>query len=288
MKKLQLRDEFTDRRFVEVGDARVCYRTTGQGPAVVLFHGYPLSGRTWRKIIPELSKQFTCYAFDMVGLGDSTSRHAVDHSSQGQAKVFQQALSTLEVSSYSLIGNDSGGWIARELALLDPERVTHLVLTNTEIPGHRPPWVRVYQLLARAPASGLLFRLMILSQRWRHSGRGFGGCFDDLDLIEAEFAKEFLLPLLLHHRSMCRALRFLINMNFRRVDQFRALHGKLNMPVAFIWGAADPTFPEVLAREMASQFPNVMGFRSIEKGKLFMHEEFPEKVVEAVIEFLTR
>ncbi|HYR90093.1 MAG TPA: alpha/beta hydrolase [Terriglobia bacterium] len=58
----------------------------------------------------------------------------------------QGALSALGVSS-SLIGNDSGGWIARELALLEPGQVTRLVLTNTEIPGHRPPWIWLYRWL---------------------------------------------------------------------------------------------------------------------------------------------
>jgi pimeloyl-ACP methyl ester carboxylesterase len=287
MGTLQPPDKFTKRHFVEVGDVKVCYRTVGVGPAVALFHGYPLSGRTWRKVVPELSQHFTCYAFDAVGLGHSTSRHASDHSSQGQARVFRGALSALGISSYSLIGNDSGGWIARELALLEPTCVEHLILTNTEIPGHRPPWVGWYQLLARLPGAGLIFRLMILSRRWRHSGAGFGGCFDDLELSEGDFAEEFLLPLLLDHDRMCRALRFLTNMKFSRVDQFKTLHQNLSMPVAFVWGAADPTFPEEQAREMASQFPNVIGFRSIPKGKLFMHEEFPDEVVKSILEFLT-
>src|SRR5216683_8294859 len=100
---LKVSDEFSKKHFVDVGDVKVCYRMIGVGPAVALFHGYPLSGRTWRKVVPELSKHFTCYAFDMVGLGDSTSRHASDHSSQGQARVFRGALSALGISSYSLI-----------------------------------------------------------------------------------------------------------------------------------------------------------------------------------------
>jgi len=280
-----LPNEFMNRRFVDVGDAKVCSRQSGVGPALVFFHGYPLSGRTWEKIIVALSKQFTCYAFDMVGLGDSTSPHAVDHSSQGQGRVFQQALSSLGVTSYNLIGNDSGGWIARELALLEQRAIQFLILTNTEIPGHRPPWITFYQWLALLPGAGFIFRSMIASRRWRRSSMGFGGCFDDLDLIEEEFAKS-LLPLLLSHVRMRRALRFLINMKFRRMDQFKTLHRDLKMPVGFVWGALDPNFPENLAREMASQFPNVVGFRSIPKGKLFMHEEFPEQVVEALIEFL--
>jgi pimeloyl-ACP methyl ester carboxylesterase len=61
----------------------------------------------------------------------------------------------------------------------------------------------------------------------------------------------------------------------------------LSMPVAFLWAAADPTFPEATARAMASQFPNVAHFWSIPKGRLFVHEEQPDRVAELVIEFLT-
>ena len=70
------------------------------------------------------------------------------------------------------------------------------------------------------------------------------------------------------------------------LTQFIELEGVYAMPVSFVWGSADPTFPEPLAREMASQFPNVVEFRSIARGKLFMHEEFPEAVSQAVLQAL--
>lgn len=287
MKRSQVLDEFVNRHFVDVGAASVCYSKAGEGPALVLFHGYPLSCQTWRKIIPELSKQFTCYAFDLVGLGNSTSRNEEDFSSQGEGKVFQRALHVLGVSSYALLANDSGGWVAREVALLEPERVTRFVLTNTEIPNHRPPWVWFYQLLARLPGGSSLFQLMLTSKLWRHSVMGFGGCFQNRDLIEGEFFKGYLAPLLDSRDRINRALQFLVSMKFQRVDEFKELHRKLTMPVGFVWGSDDPTFPEGSAREMATQFPNVLGFTSIPKGKLFMHEEFPEIVVKPILEFLT-
>jgi pimeloyl-ACP methyl ester carboxylesterase len=82
-------------------------------------------------------------------------------------------------------------------------------------------------------------------------------------------------------------VRFLANMKFERLDRFRELHGKLSMPVGFLWGAADPTFPEETARAMASQFPNVANFWSIPRGKLLVHEEQPDTVAKLAIEFLS-
>jgi hypothetical protein len=88
MTQAEVAEEFSTKHFVEAGQARVCYRKTGQSPALVLLHGFPLSGLTWRSIVPALAPRFTCYALDLVGLGDTTSRIASDFSSEGQGAVF--------------------------------------------------------------------------------------------------------------------------------------------------------------------------------------------------------
>ena len=288
MTRSDVAEEFRTRRFVEGSQARVCYRKTGQGPALVLLHGFPLPGLTWRRIVPALAQHFTCYALDLVGLGDTTSPVAADFSSEGQAAVFQRALRALDVSSYALMGNDTGGWIARELALLEPERVTQLMLTNTEIPGHRPPWIPLYQALAPLPGANFVFRRVLGSRLMRRSAMGFGGCFTDLDLIDGEFSDLFVAPLSAAPDRIAALAQFLVEMKFLRLDRFAELHGKLTMPVSFVWGAADPTFPESRAHVMASQFPNIACFHSIPRGKLFLQEEFPEQLAASTLDALAR
>ncbi|HBZ68806.1 MAG TPA: hypothetical protein DEP35_03265 [Deltaproteobacteria bacterium] len=271
-----------------VGEASVHWRRAGSGPPAVFLHGFPLSGQTWHKVVLLLQDRFTCYTPDLVGLGQSHSSAQDDYSSQGQARVFHGMLKQLGVGSYALIGNDTGGWIARELALIDETRVSHLVLTNTEIPFHRPPWIPMYQALSDVPGFGTIIRRLLKFPMFRRSRLVFGGCFQDLSHLEGEFQRRFVEPLIVSEFRMQNALQFLRRMKFSRLDEFQRLHQQLRMPTLFIWGTNDPTFPVAWARRMALQFPNVSGFREVGDAKLFVHEERPEEVAELVASFLSQ
>jgi haloalkane dehalogenase len=269
-----------------IGAATVHWRRHGVGSAIVFIHGFPLSGYTWNKVVLELKDRFTCYAPDLVGLGDSRSTADEDYTSQGQARALQGTLDALGVGSYALVGNDTGGWVARELALIDRARVTHLVLTNTEIPGHRPPWIPVYQALARVPGFRFMLRPLMRSLTFLKSPLAFGSCFHDARRIEGEFRERYIARLLNSRPALEDVLRFLRCMKFSRLDEFRALHAGLTMPTLFVWGADDPTFPEPQAREMATQLLNVTGFHSIAGAKLFFYEEQPRVVADFICRLL--
>jgi len=55
---------------VDTGTARLVCRRYGSGPPLLLVHGFPLSGFTWRKVLPELSARHTCWVPDLPGMGE--------------------------------------------------------------------------------------------------------------------------------------------------------------------------------------------------------------------------
>jgi haloalkane dehalogenase len=265
--------------------ARLAYRVMGDGPALVLVHGYPVHGETWRKILPELARRFTCYVPDLPGLGLTEWRADTDFTFHGHAANLRRWIDALGLASYDLAAHDTGATVARCLADADQTRVRRLTLINTEMPGHRPPWIPLYRHLAALPGASLNFGMLMRLRWFRRTPMGFGGCFVDRDLIEGDFKTRFVDPLLTSSRRLHGSLRYLRGIGWDVVDGMRAVHARLRMPVQLVWGMDDPTFPAPLARAMAEQFPTPAPFVPIERAALLPHEERPETVLAALLAF---
>lgn len=268
-----------------IGPTRYAWRRFGQGPALLLIHGFPLSGFTWRKLLPELARHHTCYVPDLAGLGETEWSEATDFSWYGQARGLQALMAQLGVERYDVVGHDTGGTFARCLALTDVARVGRLALIGTEIPHHRPPWIPLYQALMHLPGTLAGFNLLLRSRLFLRSPMGFGGCFHDRSLIDGDFRTHFIAPFVRDPRRLQGLRHYLRNIAWDVVDAMAQDHARLAMPVRLIWGADDPFFPVERARAMAGQFPQAQ-LVEIPAAKLFVHEEKPAAVAAAVAEHL--
>lgn len=267
------------------GDATLALRQYGQGPALLLIHGFPLHGYTWRHLLPELSRHFTCYVADLAGKGESAWHKDTDFTFPGHARRLKLLVDQIGLTSYSLLAQDTGATIARCLALIATPRVQKLVLINTEIPHHRPPWIPLYQFFTHLPGAQMSFRLLFSSRSFLRSGMGLGGCFTNLDLIDGEFHEHMIQPLLDSPRRLAGVMSYLRGLTWPVVDALAEDHARLTMPVQLIWGEDDPTFPVSLARQMATQFPDAR-FVTVPRTKLLPHEEKPEQVLTSLLDFL--
>ncbi|HLL54827.1 MAG TPA: alpha/beta hydrolase [Myxococcaceae bacterium] len=273
--------------FQPVRNAEIAYRKFGSGKPLLLVHGWPLSGFTWRKLIPLLAQRFTCYAVDLPGAGETRWTAKTDFNFKGQAENLAAFVEGLGLSSCAVLAHDTGATISRQLALIAPERVERLVALGTEIPNHRPPWIPLYQKLTALPGAHLSFQLLMRSRAFLRSGMGFGGCFEDPRLLEGEFHEQFIQPLIDSGQRMQGQIRYLRGIDWALVDSLAERHAQIRCPVLLLWGEQDPVFPVERARQLVPQLPTCKGFELIPHARLFAHEEQPEPVARRTLEFLS-
>jgi haloacetate dehalogenase len=115
---------------VKVRDGvRIHYRRLGQGPAMVLLHGYPQTGHMWRKVMTALAGRFTVVAPDLRGYGDS-DRPASGYDKRTMAADIADVVAELALAPIMLVGHDRGARVAHRFALDHPGLLTRLVLLD--------------------------------------------------------------------------------------------------------------------------------------------------------------
>jgi pimeloyl-ACP methyl ester carboxylesterase len=273
-------------QMIEALGAALAVRTFGQGSDVLLVHGFPVHGYTWRHLLPELARHHRCRVVDLPGLGDSTWSDTADFRFGAQAERLAAALKQLGVARVSVVAHDTGATIARLLALAHPDAVTRLTLINTEIPRHRPPFIREFQIASYLPGARLTFRALLSLAAFRRSPMGLGGLFVDPALIDGDFHDRFIRPLVEDPRRVDGALRYLRGIDWNAVDSLEQRHRDITAKVQMLWGDEDPTFPVARAEAMRSQFARPPAFHRIHAARLMPHEEQPQQVLEHLLPFL--
>jgi len=124
--------------YAEVNGIKLHYVEGGQGQrTVVLIPGWPQTWYAWRKIMPELGKNYRVIAIDIRGMGDS-SRPDDGYDTKTASQDVSALMDKLGISRYSVIGHDIGMWIAYPLAARHGEAIDKLVMTEATIPGVTP------------------------------------------------------------------------------------------------------------------------------------------------------
>jgi haloacetate dehalogenase len=106
----------------------------GNGPPLLLLHGYPQTHIMWRKVAPELAKTHTIIATDLRGYGDSSkpasdAAHAA-YSKRSMALDQVQVMHSLGFDKFAMLAHDRGARVAHRLMLDHPERVTGAILID--------------------------------------------------------------------------------------------------------------------------------------------------------------
>jgi len=121
-------------RIAKIEGKKLHYLTAGQGPALILLHGYTQTSRMWRPLIEKLKDKFTVIAPDLPGIGDSDIPK--DGSDMKTAAIRIHALAnSLGVTKASVVGHDIGLMVAYAYAAQFSPEVEKLVVMDAFLPG---------------------------------------------------------------------------------------------------------------------------------------------------------
>lgn len=103
--------------------------TVGSAPVLVFAHGAGGNHMSWWQQVPYFQSRFTCVTFDHRGWGQS-----LDQSGDGALRFADDLLDLLGllgVERFALAAQSMGGWTSLRVALREPSRVSHLVMSDT-------------------------------------------------------------------------------------------------------------------------------------------------------------
>jgi len=126
-------------RTVTTGGADIFLRTGGNGPPLLLVHGYPQTHAMWHRIAPTLAEHFTLVIPDLRGYGQSSvpesdPSHAA-YSKRTMAQDMVAVMAALGHERFNIAGHDRGGRVAYRLALDTPEAVERIAVLDI-VPTH--------------------------------------------------------------------------------------------------------------------------------------------------------
>jgi pimeloyl-ACP methyl ester carboxylesterase len=274
-------------RHAHIGEISLHYVEAGEGPLVVLLHGFPEFWYSWRHQIPALVRAgFRVIAPDLRGYNDSSKPKSVD--AYRVIAVIQDIAGLIVQSGdvpCTLVGHDWGGVAGWFLPMLHPELVDKLIIVNAphpvplarELRRSKEQKVRMLYQVAMQPPRIPEFLL----RRFRFTLlRGILGRMGNFDAKELnEYIEAWKKPgALTAMTNYYRALR-------RHRRELRPLVRPIDIPTLLIWGEQDPVFTHATTENFHDYVPNLRTERITDAGH-FVQSEAPDRVNRAMIAFL--
>jgi haloacetate dehalogenase len=119
---------------IDTSGGHIFARTGGNGPPLLLLHGYPQTHAMWHRMAATLAEQFTLVIPDLPGYGSSdvptTDANHTPFTKRAMGKVMAELMDKLGYSRFALVGHDRGGRVGYRLALDQPERLSRLAVLD--------------------------------------------------------------------------------------------------------------------------------------------------------------
>lgn len=226
-----------------VSGGELAYVDQGEGPAVLLLHGFPTSSHLWRREVPLLSTRMRVIAPDLLGFGRSDKPLGVDLSMVAQCRYMEELLGQLGVEELAVVGHDLGGAVAQMLTLRGNVR-TLVLLDSAAFDAWPIDGVKMLQSATpEQEAAGFVEDVVRLTF---DLGVAHRDRLDELDL------SAYLEPWTADPAAFFRAARAIDGAGLAgRESELAAA----SVPTLLIWGEEDPFLPAALAERLGEVLP---------------------------------
>ena len=278
----------------EDGSIEISYLIGGNGPPLLLLHGFPQTKAIWSQVAPELAKNFTVVAADLRGYGASSMPHGkTDHSTYSKRSMAadQHALmKSLNFNQFFLLGHDRGGRVSHRLAMDFPESVLRLMVLdisptltmydNTTMQFAKGYW-HWFFLIQPEPVPETLIganpEFWLKNHMGRHAGTG---------IFSSDRWAEYLAgashPESMH--AMCEDYRAAATIDLIHDRSDRAAGKKLKMPLTVLWGEHGLVNQCFKPLEDWKAVANDVAGKAVPSGH-YIPEEIPELLLAEAREF---
>ena len=273
---------------IHTNGIKLHYVTQGEGPLMLMLHGFPEFWYSWRHQIPEFARDHKVVALDLRGYNDSDKPEA--KSAYVMAEFIKDIKGVIEGLGYDrcvLVGHDWGGAIAWSFAYAYPALLDRLIVLNLPHPAKFAEGLRTPQQLLRSAyifffQIPVLPELLIQLNDFQALEAAFKGMAvdkttfsnDDIEAYKNAFAKRDALTATLNY------YRNMFAQGLTTSDW-----GILTVPTLLIWGEADAALGKELTYG-TEKYVQDFRIRYIPNCSHWVQQEQPQLVNQLMRDFL--
>jgi pimeloyl-ACP methyl ester carboxylesterase len=271
-------------RHVTIHGHDMGYRRGGSGSSIVLIHGLAGNSRTWKDVMPALSRHHDVIAPDLLGHGES-AKPMGDYSLGAHASGLRDFMATIGVERATIVGHSFGGGVAMQLAYQHPERCDRLVLVGSGGLGREVSW-----LLRLVTLPGVEHLMPFVFPRFvADRGTDVSRFLRDRGLRNARLGEIWRAYTSLagaeNRKAFVRTIRTVIEPGGQTVSALDRLYLAAHLPTLIVWGENDQIIPVSHAHVAHEAIPGSR-LELLPGVGHFAHTEAPEQFVAVLEDFL--